>query len=347
MTEAVPAQSLIIGIESCQLEAQDELNLRHPAVGGVILFTRNYQSPQQLRELCAAIRQLRQPELLICVDQEGGRVQRFRQDFTPLPPLSVYGDMFSEDARRARDFAYRHGRVMAGELRAHGVDISFAPVLDVFSASNVIGDRAFSRNPVTIADLGAAMIAGMHDAGMPAVGKHFPGHGTVLADSHHEVVTDKRDFARIEKHDLVPFRHLSQQLDAVMMAHVCYPCIDPRPAGYAQQWIGDVLREQLGFDGAVISDDLDMLGGAGIGDMPQRLSASLQAGCDIALVCQPESATQLLRELSVAGSDAVNPQLAALRPAREALSMEQMQTVGEWRQWRQSIADLCRQTLIA
>lgn len=334
--------SLIIGVEACQLSEQDKINLNHPAVAGVILFTRNYQSPEQLQQLCQSIKQLRQPGLLICVDQEGGRVQRFGEGFTPLPPLAVYGKMYQQDAERAKDYAYRHGRVMSGELRAYGVDLSFAPVLDVQSASNVIGDRAFSTNPYIITELGAAMIAGMHDSGMAAVGKHFPGHGTVLADSHHEVVTDEREFEQIEEHDLVPFTHLSQTLDAVMMAHVCYPCVDQQPAGYARHWIQNILRGEIGFLGAVISDDLDMLGGAGIGDVPQRLQASSAAGCHIALLCQPGSATELLSKLPMQyDTDQHDYNLACIRPTATALSMQEMQSVGEWRQWQTSIASLC------
>ncbi len=315
--------------------------MRHPAVAGVVLFARNFQSPSQLESLCQSIKQLRQPELLICVDQEGGRVQRFKQGFTSLPSLAVYGRLYQQDTGRACDYAYRHGRVMAAELRARGVDLSFAPVLDVQSASNVIGDRAFSTNPYVIAELGTAMIAGMHDSGMAAVGKHFPGHGTVLADSHHEVVTDTREFDQIVNHDLVPFQQLSQQLDAVMMAHVCYPCVDRMPAGYARFWIQDVLRQQLGFDGAVISDDLDMLGGAGIGDLSARLKASLKAGCNLALVCQADSVTQVLNSMQCENVSSSMPTLSILQPGNQALTMEQMQTVGEWRQWQTSITNLC------
>ncbi len=334
--------SLIVGIEACQLTEQDKNNLMHPAVAGVILFTRNYQSPEQLHQLCQSIKRLQTPELLICVDQEGGRVQRFRQGFTALPPLAIYGQMYQQDVDRAKDYAYRHGRVMAGELRAYGVDLSFAPVLDVQSASNVIGDRAFSAAPNVIAELGAAMIAGMHDSGMAAVGKHFPGHGTVLADSHHEVVTDERDFEQIKSHDLVPFLHLSETLDAVMMAHVCYPCVDQQPAGYARHWIRDILRKKMGFSGAVISDDLDMLGGAEIGDVPLRLRASSDAGCNIALVCHPASASKLLATTVIAENtiDNHHVNLASIRPRSEALSMQEMQSVGEWRQWQSSIAAL-------
>ncbi len=341
VTGKVPARSLIIGIDGHRLSSQDSINLQHPAVGGVILFTRNYQSPEQLTALCRSIKQLRQPELLICVDQEGGRVQRFQAGFTRLPPLAVYGDMHREDSARACDYAYRHGRIMAAELRARGVDLSFAPVLDVQSASNVIGDRAFSPSPYVIAELGAAMLGGMHDAGMAAVGKHFPGHGTVLADSHHEVVTDSRSLEQLEAHDLIPFERLCQQLDGVMMAHVCYPCVAPQPAGYAQHWIVDILRARLGFDGAVLSDDLDMLGGAAVGGLPERLLASIRAGCDLALVCQPASATGLLNVLDAGQIAGQARQLYALHPSSSALSMEEMQTVGEWRQWQTSIAALC------
>lgn len=333
---------LIVGIESDELSAQDIDNLQHPAVGGVILFTRNYHSHKQLQTLCASIKALRQPELLIAVDQEGGRVQRFKTDFTRLPPLSVYGQMYEDEPDRAADYAYRHGRVMAAELRALGVDLSFAPVLDVLSNSEVIGDRAFSADPQVITLLGRALVAGMHDSGMRTVGKHFPGHGSVLADSHHEVVTDNRELAELQAHDLIPFQQLSGQLDAVMMAHVCYPCIDKQPAGYAKYWIDDILRKQLGFSGVVISDDLDMLGGAAIGDMQARLIASFTGGCQLALVCHPASATSLLAELNNDEHSWPKEGIQAMLPTNKALSLEQMQTVGEWRQWQQSLQILKR-----
>ena len=330
---------LIIGIETTALTEQDRINLLSPLVSGVILFTRNFESKSQLQALCASIKAIKSPELLICVDQEGGRVQRFKEGFTRLPPLAVYGVMAEANLERACDYSYRHGRVMAGELRAYGVDLSFAPVLDVQSASTVIGDRAFSDKPEHIAKLGEAMLAGMRDAGMASTGKHFPGHGSVLADTHTELVTDERDFAAINQYDMAPFVALSEKLQAVMMAHVCYPCVAPEPAGYSRNWVVDVLQQQVKFKGAIISDDLDMLGGAGIGDLKTRLLASLEAGCHLALVCNASSATQLLEilgDVEVCSKDA----LKQLMPTTTALSIDEMNSVGEWRQWQQSLAAL-------
>lgn len=330
---------LIIGIETTGLTAQDSINLQNPLVGGVILFARNYESPEQLIQLCKTIKAIRSPELLICVDQEGGRVQRFKDGFTRLPPLSVYGEMAASDLQRACDYSYRHGRVMAAELRAHGVDLSFAPVLDVQSASTVIGDRAFSSDIDSIAQLGKAMIAGMRDAGMMTTAKHFPGHGSVLADTHTELVIDQRALDAIEHYDLQPFRELIPELQGVMMAHVCYPCLSASPAGYAPEWVKDVLRNQLSFRKAILSDDLDMRGGAAIGSLYERLHASFNAGCNLALVCNADSATGLLQDLSDYTID-IQSGIDWLRPTGNALSMSEMSSVSEWRQWQVSMQEL-------
>ncbi len=331
------ACSVLIGVAGTALATSELELLRHPLCAGVVLFARNYRDPQQLGALCAAIKAV-DAQLLITVDQEGGRVQRFRHGFTRLPPLAVYGRLYQVSAEQAQDYAYRHGRVMAAELRAHGVDLSFAPVLDVQSASQIIGDRAFSAAPDVIVALGKAMIAGMHDAGMAAVGKHFPGHGTVLADTHTDVVSDERDLAQLLAHDLLPFTALADDLDAMMMAHVCYPCVDARPAGYSSTWIAQVLRERLGFAGVVISDDLDMAAGTVAGDMQQRHAACSAAGCDLALICQPESAAKWLRQ---AGTCSVSQhRTTELLPTRAALSMAELLSVGEFCQWQQTMQHL-------
>lgn len=332
-----PLCPLLIGLAATELAASEMTLLRHPLCAGVVLFDRNYRDPQQLTALCAAIKAV-DARLLIAVDQEGGRVQRFRPGFTRLPPLAVYGRLYQSSAEQALDYAYRHGRVMAAELRAHGVDLSFAPVLDVQSESRIIGDRAFSADPAVIVALGEALIAGMHDAGMAAVGKHFPGHGTVLADTHTDVVTDGREFAQLSAHDLRPFQALAAQLDAVMMAHVCYPCVDPRPAGYSSAWIEEVLRGKLGFSGLVISDDLDMAAGTVAGDMSARLAACSEAGCDLALICKAESAAAFLSSTDAA--NVIDHRSTSLLPTRPALTMDEMLTVGEFRQWRETMQHL-------
>jgi beta-N-acetylhexosaminidase len=283
--------------------------LRHPLVGGVILFARNYESPAQLRGLCAAIHELREPALAIAVDHEGGRVQRFLDGFTRLPPMRSLGRVYERDPAFAENLATAVGLVLAAELRAHGVDLSFAPVLDIdFGSSSVIGDRAFHSTPAGVALLAGALVEGMRRAGMGAVGKHFPGHGWVRGDSHHEIPVDERDLATIELQDLVPYRALiGKGLTGVMPAHVIYPRVDARPAGFSPVWLQDILRGRLGFDGIVFSDDLSMEGASAAGGIVERARAALAAGCDMVLVCNdPAAATELL--------DGLGP--AVLSPAR-------------------------------
>ena len=278
---------VMLDIEGLELCAEDRDLLRHPAVGGVLLFARNYQEPGQLCALVEAIHDLREPRLLIAVDQEGGRVQRFREGFTRLPPLACLGRIHDSDRQRARHLARTTGWLMASELRAVGVDISFAPVLDLdYGVSGVIGNRALHSRPEVVAELAVAYQAGMHEAGMAATGKHFPGHGAVAADSHLELPRDERRFEDIEMWDMVPFRRLFDAgLAAVMMAHVVYSSVDSQPAGFSGRWIRDILRGRLGFSGLVFSDDLSMEGAACAGDYPARARASVEAGCDMVLVC--------------------------------------------------------------
>jgi len=313
----------------------------------VILFSRNYRTPTQLLELAGALREIKQPRLLLCVDQEGGRVQRFREGFTPLPPLAVIGRWYASHPDRARDLAYRHGRVMAAEVLAHGVDLSLAPVLDLDRGSRVIGDRAFAADPAVVADVAAWYLAGMRDAGMKCCGKHYPGHGSVEADSHHQQVIDDRSLAAIE-HDLLPFRELAAQLDAVMPAHVIYPSLDSAPAGFSAAWIRR-LREDLGCGGVVISDDLDMAGAAGGGDALQRWSACSAAGCELALVCDPDSAAALIGQLDPAAIDAHALKAARSAAARlyghAAFTLEQQLQVPEFRGWRNTLKQLAGESL--
>src|SRR6266446_1059572 len=245
-----------------RLTAEEKELLRHPAVGGVILFARNFQSPKQLIALTTEIRALRRPELLIAVDHEGGRVQRFQLGFTRIPPMRSIGERWETDAAEARALADATGYVIAVELRSHGVDFSFAPVLDVdFGSSSVIGDRAFSDEPDVIAALAGAFVAGLTAGGAASVGKHFPGHGYVKADSHVDVPVDERKLDEIEAADLLPYRDLiGRGLGGIMPAHVIYPKIDKRPAGFSPMWLKDVLRGRLGFGGMIFSDDLSMEG---------------------------------------------------------------------------------------
>ncbi len=283
-----------------ELTAEDEARLRHPAVGGVILFARNYESPSQLARLTASIHALRTPPLLIAVDHEGGRVQRFREGFTKIPPMRELGKVWDEHPKRARHLAQQAGFVLASELRACGVDFSFTPVLDVdYGASGVIGDRAFHSEPQAIAELAHSLLLGLKQGGMPTVGKHFPGHGFVKADSHLEIPVDERDFTDIELCDLAPFRQMVNfGLTAVMPAHVIYPKVDDKPAGFSKVWLKDILRGELGFEGCIFSDDLSMEGATVAGGIVQRAEAALHAGADMVLVCnKPQSADELLAGL--------------------------------------------------
>jgi beta-N-acetylhexosaminidase len=283
-----------------RLTAEDEARLRNPLVGGVILFSRNYESPAQLAELTASIHALRTPPLLIAVDHEGGRVQRFRDGFTRIPPMRELGKIYDEHPKRAKHLAQQVGYVLASELRACGVDFSFTPVLDIdYGASSVIGDRAFHAEPQAIAELAHSLLLGLKQGGMPTVGKHFPGHGFVCADSHLEIPVDERSYTDIELCDLIPFRQMVDfGLTAVMPAHVIYPKVDPRPAGFSKVWLKDILRGELGFEGCIFSDDLSMEGATVAGGIVQRAEAALNAGCDMVLVCnKPESADELLAGL--------------------------------------------------
>jgi beta-N-acetylhexosaminidase len=282
------------------LNDDDRRRLKHPLVGGVILFSRNYESPEQLRLLTAEIHALRTPPLLIAVDHEGGRVQRFKEGFTRLPPMRELGMIWDEHPGRAKSLAQQTGHVLAAELRAHGVDFSFTPVLDVdYGASGVIGSRAFHRKPQAIADLAHSLMLGLKQGGMAAVGKHFPGHGFVRADSHIEVPLDERSFADIEAEDLVPFRQMIDfGMAAIMPAHVIYPRVDPNPAGFSSVWLKDILRKRLGFEGVIFSDDLSMAGAHVAGGPAQRAQAALHAGCDMVLLCnKPDDADELLAGL--------------------------------------------------
>ena len=304
---------VMVGIAQTHLSADERELLLHPAVGGVILFDRNYLDPEQLRELASEIHRLRDPQLLVAVDQEGGRVQRFRSGFTALPAAATLGERYERDRAAARALAHDFGWVMAVELRASGLDFSFAPVLDLGTGrSRVIGDRALHARPEAVASLARAMTQGMAAAGMAAVGKHFPGHGSVAEDSHVEMPVDRRDLDAVREADLVAFaRMIANRLPGIMAAHVSYPAVDERPAGYSKIWLEQILRRELGFDGAIFSDDLCMSAACVAGEVPERVRLALGAGCDMVLICNDRpGAEAALEDLGAARS--------ALRAARLA-----------------------------
>ena len=291
---------LMLDVVGLELTDDDRRRLAHPLTGGVILFARNYRDPQQLAALTTEIHAIKSAPLLIGVDHEGGRVQRFREGFTRLPPMRALGEMWNAHPHRAKELARETGYVLAAELRAHGVDFSFAPVLDLdYGASSVIGDRAFHAQPQAVSDLAHAVMLGMKDAGMAACGKHFPGHGYVTADSHVDIPVDEREYADIALADLVPFRQMADfGLAAVMPAHVIYTKVDSQPAGFSRLWLQNVLRGQLNFGGVIFSDDLCMAGAAVAGGVVERVQAALAAGCDMALVCnRPDFADEVLARL--------------------------------------------------
>ena len=304
----------VIDVVSTALGAGDHARLLHPATGGVILFARNFESPRQLRALVSEIRALRR-ELLLCVDHEGGRVQRFQDGFTSLPPMRRLGALWDRDRKRANAAARSAGYVIAAELAAHGLDFSFAPVLDLdYGASSVIGDRAFHADPDAVGVLGAAFIAGLADGGMAAVGKHFPGHGYAVADSHLDVPRDDRPLGTILARDVAPYRPaIAAGLAAVMPAHVIYPDADSEPAGYSRFWLREVLRQQLGFGGLIFSDDLSMEGASTAGGIPERARAALAAGCDMVLLCNDPAGQERLLESLGGVAPVADPRAARMR----------------------------------
>ena len=341
---------VLVGIDGIELTEASREQLLHPLVGGVVLFTRNYENRGQLVDLIQSIRELRNPRLLLAVDQEGGRVQRFREGFTRLPPLGSLGHMHSSDTRAALEHAYWHGRVMAMEMLDLGIDISFTPVLDLDRGSSVIGDRAFAGQPETVVELADAYLRGMHEAGMRSTGKHFPGHGSVVADSHIADVCDNRSLEEIESSDMKPFTSLAGDLDAMMIAHVEYPCLDDKPAGYSQAWLAGQLRERMGYKGVIFSDDLGMHAAKTLTTLEQRTVASLEAGCDAVLVCQPEDVSTLLDEWSESlETPNMTSALQALYglPVLPAGSLagSQSEDADHYRSWRKRLERLAERNL--
>ncbi|WP_104472025.1 beta-N-acetylhexosaminidase [Acinetobacter indicus] len=287
--------ALMLDIAGTALTQEDIQLLQAPQVGGVILFGRNIESPRQVRALTDHMRQVR-PDILIAVDQEGGRVQRLKQGFTLLPAMGRFGELYQQQPERAVELAEQCGWLMATEVLAVGIDFSFAPVLDLNDISDVIGDRSFARNMDDIIVLARAFLSGMQRAGMATTGKHFPGHGSVKADSHVAAAVDSRSYAEIQQKDMQSFIQLQAQLDALMPAHVIYDQVDPNPAGFSPYWIQTVLRQQLNFDGVLFSDDLSMQAACVAGGADARIQAALNAGCDMGLVCNDRAAACLALE---------------------------------------------------
>ncbi|MGQ0546634.1 MAG: beta-N-acetylhexosaminidase [Betaproteobacteria bacterium] len=296
----LPPGPAVVDVLGPALADEDRARIRHPAAGAVILFARNYESPEQLQVLTSEIEKLRAPALPVCVDHEGGRVQRFREGFTAIPPMRELGRLWDRDREKGRAAAHAVGTIIGAELGAAGVDFSFAPVLDLdYGGSSVIGDRALHFDPTAVGALASEILKGLKDAGMAAVGKHFPGHGFATADSHVAVPRDEREVKEILRKDVLPYSMTIQAGRAgVMPAHVIFPQADAEPAGYSKFWLQEVLRGKLGFQGLVFSDDLSMEGACVAGGPPQRARAALAAGCDMVLLCNdPKGCDELLSSL--------------------------------------------------
>jgi beta-N-acetylhexosaminidase len=330
---------LMVDVAGLELTPEDREVLRHPLVGSVILFTRNYQAPSQLRQLVADIHAVRNPSLIVAVDQEGGRVQRFRPEFSLLPPPRRIGHAYDLDAKQGLQLARSMGWLMAAELRAHGVDLSFAPCVDLdYGVSEVIGDRAFHAKPAAVAELALAYMAGMKDAGMAATAKHFPGHGAVIADSHKSLPVDRRGWIELGD-DLLPYRRLiANGLPGVMVAHVLFPAVAAEPASLSRRWVQNALREELRFEGAVFTDDLSMGGAAEYGDIVARASAALDAGCDVLPVCNDRaSVTQLLDGLRWEPQPSSHLRLVRMR-GKAAPQREELVAGDAWRASQEMLA---------
>ena len=333
---------VMMDLVGTQISTTEKELMQHPSVGGVILFTRNFESLDQIISLIAEIHALRTPHLLIAIDHEGGRVQRFHDGFTKLPPASVFGQIYKQDHDRAREYAETTGWLMAAELRAIGVDFSFAPVLDLaHGVSGVIGDRAFHAKPEVAATLAYAFMHGMSLAGMSAVGKHFPGHGGVTEDSHLALPVDHRDMTALLKEDIVPFeKMINNYLPAIMPAHVIYDQVDDRPAGYSEIWLKQILRDRLKFQGVIFSDDLSMEAAGIGGSYGERAQLALQAGCDMVLVCNhPEGVTEVIAALGDYSNPASELRLARMH-GKNTLDREQLLASEKWQQANQLVKSL-------
>ncbi|PTQ87920.1 beta-N-acetylhexosaminidase [Agitococcus lubricus] len=334
--------ALMLDVVGVELDAEEKELLAHPDVGGLIFFARNYTGPDQIQALVHSIRAIR-PEIILAVDQEGGRVQRFREGFVRLPSMKTFGDLFAHNADEACRLAHQCGWLMATEVLSVGVDISFAPILDVdCGLSRVIGDRSFHENPQVAVALLREFIRGMHQAGMAATGKHFPGHGSVEADSHVAIPVDKRSFAEIDALDLVPFRALCHELQGIMPAHVIYPEVDDKPAGFSPIWLQDLLRQQMGYKGVIFSDDLSMEGAGVVGGYADRADAALNAGCDMVLACNNrQGAIQILEYLERNRRTVNQSRFDALR-GKAKLQWNDLPHNPQWLAAEESIRELVR-----
>lgn len=329
---AMPLGPVMLDVAGHELTAEDKELLAHPSVGGLILFSRNFDSVEQVTALVKSIRAARQGELIIAVDHEGGRVQRFRDGFTVLPTAKSIGEQYAADSKAACNQAQALGQLLALELRAIDIDLAFAPVLDLdYGCSSVIGDRAWHTDPAALIELTKATMRGMRRAGMAATGKHYPGHGGIEADSHLELPVDPRSFFEL-RNDIAPFKALIEDgLESIMPAHVLYPAVDPdQPAGFSPIWTKQILRKELNFDGVVFSDDLSMAGAAASGNHADRARLALEADCDVALVCNDRAGTiQIIDDL---GADcAASKRFGMVRGRGRVCSLAEIQQTELWR----------------
>jgi beta-N-acetylhexosaminidase len=334
---------IMMDLRGLELEDDERKLLQDPLVGGIILFSRNFSDLDQLQNLTREIHALRKPPLLIAVDHEGGRVQRFRQGFCSLPACRAYGEIYDIDNKRGLELVEKAGWLMAIELLCVGVDFSFAPVLDVDRGiSQVIGDRAFHHDPEAVANLAKYYIRGMKRAGMAAIGKHFPGHGSVVEDSHHAVPVDKRRYEDVAMLDMIPFERLAKQhLQGLMPAHVIFPQVDKKPAGFSKRWLQNVLRQQLGFQGAIFSDDISMTGAEALGNYTERAEAAITAGCDMVLVCNnQQAAISVLQTLKVENDPASQLRLIRMHGRKQKLTLTELHNDPEWMMVSEEIMSL-------
>jgi beta-N-acetylhexosaminidase len=330
---------LMLDVQGSALSQEDREILSHPLVGGLILFSRNYEEPSQIQALTKDIRESAKSDILIAVDHEGGRVQRFRDQFSKVPAMGSLWDMSSHDMARAKELSFKAGLLMALEVRSVGIDISFAPVLDINDISDVIGDRAFHQTPEIVICLAEAFIQGMHEVGMKATGKHFPGHGSVKEDSHIAMPIDERSKESIIGLDMQPFVQLNKKglLDAVMPAHVIYPSFDKHSVGFSSVWLQQILRGELGFDGVIFSDDLSMAGAGSIGDFIERAEAAQQAGCDMLLVCNDRNAAiDVIDGANVKINEQSNDKIKRML-AKTSCSYQNLSKLPEWHQARKTL----------
>lgn len=333
---------IMLDIRGTELEQDEEEIINHPMVAGVILFSRNYESPEQIADLCRQLRAAATQRLLIAVDQEGGRVQRFRQGFSDLPACHLFGEIYDKDPQQGLELSNQAGWLMASELLAVGIDFSFAPVLDLYKGiSQVIGDRAFHEQPQSVSRLAQHYISGMREAGMASVGKHFPGHGSVIEDSHTEIPNDHRRYEDILMDDLITFQNLIDAgLTAIMPAHVIYPKVDQHPAGFSEIWLNQILRQQLNFNGVIFSDDISMAGAEVAGDFLARTHAALNAGCDIVLICnQQDQAIHVLDNIHREPDPLCHARLIRMQ-GKPSGDFQQMRRTEQWQSTKQRIEQL-------